>query len=148
MMGLPLMPCHEFPADAPAAFCSFHAMKDPRIVQHLETYIATGRPLLVTDGLAEALSGKVKLDAPNVRILQVNGKPAELLGLPQQRLDDLRAHLLSSQKIQFRAPNKVGLYVFADGSWVIENFNDAPVSAQLDGTRHEIAARGWSCNWK
>ena len=30
MMGMPLVPCHEFPADAPGAFFSIHALKDPR----------------------------------------------------------------------------------------------------------------------
>ena len=28
MLGMPLVPCHEFPADAPAAFFSVHALKD------------------------------------------------------------------------------------------------------------------------
>ena len=28
MLGVPLVPCHEFPADAPAAFFSVHALKD------------------------------------------------------------------------------------------------------------------------
>ena len=29
MLGLPLVPCHEFPTDAQAAFFSIHALKDP-----------------------------------------------------------------------------------------------------------------------
>ena len=29
MLGLPLVPCHEFPVNADAAFFSLHALKDP-----------------------------------------------------------------------------------------------------------------------
>ncbi len=73
MMGLPLAPCHEFPADAKAAFFSVHALKDADFVSKLATFLAAGKTALVTDGLAGQLAGKVNLDAPNVRILPVNG---------------------------------------------------------------------------
>ena len=65
MMGLPLVPCYEFPADAKAAFFSVHALKDPDLATKLSAFIAAGKPVLVTDGLAATLAGKVKLDAEN-----------------------------------------------------------------------------------
>ena len=37
MMGLPLVPCHEFPAEASAGFFSVHALKDPQIAEKLST---------------------------------------------------------------------------------------------------------------
>jgi hypothetical protein len=148
MMGLPLVPCHEFPADAQAAFFSVHALKDPDLAKELSALIAAGKPILVTDGLAKQLTGKVKLDAPNVRVLPVGGDPKSLLKLPQSELDAIRQPLLHPLGRSFRAPNKVALYLFDDGSWVLENFNDQPVTVELDGTSHTVKPRGWSYHWK
>ena len=62
------------------------------------------------------------LDVPQVRILPVKGDPKSLLELPQAELDAVRAAILRPLGHTFRAPNRVALYLFADGSWVIENF--------------------------
>jgi hypothetical protein len=148
MLGLPLDPCHEFPSKAPAAFFSLHALKDPQLVKKLSAFIATGRPVLITDGLAQRLAGQVDLDAANVHRLAVQGDPKSLLQLPQSRLDALRTPLLLPLNTTFSAPNQVGLYLFRDGSRVIENFNDEPVEVRLNGNLIPIAARGWSYQWK
>jgi hypothetical protein len=148
MMGLPLVPCHEFPTDAQAAFLSVHALKDADLGKKLSALIAAGTPVLLTDGLAKQLAGKVKLDAPNVHVLPVGGDPKSLLKLPQAELDALRQPLLRPLGHAFRAPNKVALYLFDDGSWVIENFNDRPVTVELDGTSHTISPRSWIYRWK
>jgi hypothetical protein len=42
----------------------------------------------------------------------------------------------------------MALYLFDDGSWVIENFNAAPAAVKLDGTTHTVPARGWVQHWK
>jgi len=147
MMGLPLVPCHEFPADAQAAFLSIHALKDPKLAEHLSAFIAADKPLLVTDGLATALAGKVKLDAPHIRVLPVKGDPKSLLTLSQAELDAVRQLLLRPFSCRFEAPNRVALYLFEDGSYVIENFNDDRVTVKLDGTCHELGAREWTCHW-
>jgi len=100
--------------------------------------------VLVTDGLAKRLSGQVKLDAPNVQVLAVKGDPKSLLGLGQAELDRLREPLLRPFGRRLESPSRVSLYLFDDGRWVIENFNDQPVSVRLDGATHEVAARGWT----
>jgi hypothetical protein len=148
MMGLPLVPCHEFPDDAKAAFFSVHALKDPKLPEKLSKLIARGVPVLVTDGLAQRLDGRVHLDAPNVRILPVSGKPKSLLELPQGDLDAIRQRLLEPLGRTFKAPNRVAPYPFADGSWVAENFNDRAVTVELDGVGMDIAERGWHYLWK
>ncbi len=180
MMGLPLVPCHDFPTDAKAAFFSVHALKDPDLPKKLAAWIsasgtvisasgtvisasgpvisasgpvisASGTgvpPVLITDGLAKQLKDKVNLDAPNVRILPVGGDPKSLLQLRQQTLDAVRRPLLRPFGRTFRAPNKVALYLFDDGSWVIENFNDQPVTAELDGTSHTVKPRSWIYHWQ
>ncbi len=148
MLGLPLVPCHEFPAPARAAFFSVHALKDAQFVPRLRRFLAAGKPVLLTDGLAQRLRGRLDLDRPHVHVLAVNGSPKSLLELDAAALNPLRAPLLKPWGHAFRAPNRVGLYLFADGSWVIENFNDRPVTVELDGTRREIAARGWRYQMK
>jgi hypothetical protein len=148
MLGLPLVPCHEFPADAPAAFFSVHALKDLDLPGKLTTFIAAGKPVLLTDGLAKGLSSKVNLAAANLRILSVQGDPKSLLELPQADLDTLRAAILRPLGHTFRAPGRVALYLFNDGSWVIENFNDVPITIELDGESQQVSARGWAMQWK
>jgi hypothetical protein len=148
MIGLPLVPCHEFPADAPAAFLPVHAMKDPALADHLAAFAATGRPVLVTDGLATAMGPSPSLARPGVRTLAVKGSPKSLMDLPQAELDVLRAPLLTPLKVSFKAPARVALYLFTDGSWVIENFNDAAAAVEFNGERLTVAPRGWVCRWK
>ncbi|MCH5374440.1 MAG: hypothetical protein JJ992_10705, partial [Planctomycetes bacterium] len=147
MMGLPLVPCHEFPEDARAAFFSIHALKDPNLSDKLSGLIARGVPVLVTDGLAQQLEGRVQLDVPNVHILRVNGDPKSLLTMPQAELDAIRQPLLKPFGRAFKAPNRVALYLFADHSWVVENFADQPASVWLDDVEMEVAARGWRYDW-
>ena len=148
MMGVPLAPSHEFPTEAKAAFFSIHALKDPDLPHKLAAFLAAGKSALVTDGLAKRLAGKVNLDVPLVRILSVNGNPKSLLDLPQAELNSVRAAILRPLGHTFRAPNRVALYVFADGSWVIENFRDEVVNVELDGATHTVLPRGWLLNWK
>jgi len=148
MTGLPLVPCHEFPTDAPAGFFSVHALKDADLVARLSTFIAAGKPALLTDGLAGQLEGKLDLDAPNVRVLPVGGDPKSLLKRPQDDLDATRRLMLRPLGRSFRAPGRVALYLFQDGSWAIENFNGRPVRVELDGQSKEVPPREWICCWK
>ncbi len=148
MLGLPLAPCHTFPADAPAAFFSIHSLKDPDFAARLEPFIASGKPVLLTGGLARRLTGKVRLDKENVQILHVGGQPVSLLGLSQTELDRLREPLLKPLHTEFHAPAEVALYLFKDGSWVVENFGDREAEVALNGRRLRIGAREWALEWK
>jgi len=146
MLGIPLVPCHAFPSDAKAAFFSVHAMKDPAFAQELSAFIASGKPTLLTDGLVARLGGQMRLDAANVQILPVKGNPKSLLAMPQKDADALRRPLVRAIGRDFQAPASVGLYVFDGGVWVIENFNDQPVSVRLDGKDYPLPARQWRVN--
>ena len=148
MLGFPLVPCHEFPTNAPAAFFSLHALKDPGFISELSSFIKERKPVLLTDGLAQRLTNQVALDRPNVHILPVKHEPKSLLQLGQKELDELRVPLLRPFKSSFRAPNGVALYLFRDGSWVVENFNDEPANVELNARPQTVAARGWRYQWK
>ncbi|MBI4663612.1 MAG: hypothetical protein HY735_32830 [Verrucomicrobia bacterium] len=148
MLGLPLAPCHEFPTNAPAAFFSTHALKDSGLIAKLAKFIAAGKPVLLTDGLVKKLGDAVDLNKSSVRILAVKGDPKSLLQLSQKELDDLRRPLLRPFQGSFQAPNQVALYLFQDGSWVVENFSDVPVSAELNGQPIDLSPRAWKHEWK
>jgi hypothetical protein len=148
MLGLPLAPCHEFPARAPAGFFSLHALKEPDLERKLTRFIRAGKPVLLTDGLANRLAGRVPTDAANVQVLRVKGDPKSLLELPAEELASLRAPLLRPFRASFAAPSQVALYLFGDGSWVIENFNDRPVPVVLNGREQSLGARSWAYAWK
>jgi len=148
MMGLPLAPCHEFPSNAAAAFLSASAMADPFLPDELAQFVSTRRPLLLTDGLARRLVGRVNFMATNVYVLNVRAQPDTLLWLPPARLDALRAPLLAALQTTFQAPNRVALYLFTQGGWVVENFNDDPVQVVLNGQPISVSARGWLCHWQ
>lgn len=143
MVGLPLVPCHEFPSDAPAAFFSVHALGDGNFIDELSTFISSGKLVLLTDGLVQRLMGKIELDMPNVNVLHVRNKPKLLLQMQQEELDAIREPLLNPLGVSFRAPNKVALYLFGEGSWVVENFNDRTAEVELNGRQLKIPARGW-----
>jgi hypothetical protein len=100
----------------------------------------------MTDGLANGLGARVNTNVPNVVVLNVSGKPDSLYALPQDQLDELRAHVLKPFKASFRAPNRVALYRFTQGGWVIENFNDEPVDVTLNG-QPELTGRIGCGDW-
>ena len=147
MVGLPLLPCHQFPANAPAAIFPFQACFDPNLHSELTNYIRTGRPVWLTDALSQVIPLGSSLQATNVRVVKLPRPLDYLLIQPQARLDDVRAPLLDALHITFRAPSQVALYLFSPNGWVIENFNNKPVAVVFKGQNLNIPSRGWLCHW-
>jgi hypothetical protein len=139
MLGLPLVPTAEINADAEAAFFPIHALKDPDFAGKLRRMLAAGKPVLITDGLAERLTS-VDLDSENLTILKVGGSPRSLLKLTRQQLKPIRDKMLAPLGMKFDAPNKVALYLIGDGCLIVENFNDEPIDASIEFSR-PVAAR-------
>jgi len=59
----------------------------------------------------------------------------------------MRAPLLRAFNAAFSAPDQVALYLFRPNGWVVENFNNEPVTVRWNGQTLNIAARGWICHW-
>ena len=168
MLGLPLLPCASFPdvsyTGAPlnetlpsAAMFSMHALKDPLLPRKLSAYIASGRTTLVTDHLAKALArqqANVELSVANVHTLTVGESPAAMLDMPQKSFRALRSAMLKGMggganfTLQQAPTNFLSFHPFSDGSWVLENFGNYTISAEVNGVQHEVAARGWQYEWK
>jgi hypothetical protein len=148
MLGLPLVPCHEFPTNARAAFFSVHALKDPDLAAKLDRFVRAGKPVLLTDGLAARLAGQWQQASDRWQILRVKGDPAALLRMSRPELDKLRQPLLRPFQTRFSAPNQTGLYLFGDGSWAVENFHDEEVEISLNGRALTLPGRSWKYEWK
>ena len=131
MLGLPLVPTSEINTNAKAAFFAVHAFKEPDFAGKLKSMLATGKPILVTDGLTKRLAG-INLDDENVTILKVNGNPRSLLDMTRQQLKPIRDKMLTPLGMKFDAPNKVALYLIGDNCLIIENFNDESIEAILE----------------
>jgi hypothetical protein len=71
MLGLPLVPSTEIDTSADAAFFPFQALKDPNLSEKLRKMLSEGKPVLITDGLAERLGNIGKHD--NLMVLPVKG---------------------------------------------------------------------------
>jgi hypothetical protein len=148
MLGIPLYPTFTFPSDHPAAFFSTHALKDPNIVLELSDYFASGRPVLVTDQLAQLLGNQLSFNRPNIFILPVKENPPGLLGNPPANLDMVRNALLKPLGLQFTAPVNCSFFPFSDGSWVVENFENMNIVARVNGAQVNVPSRDWVYQWK
>jgi hypothetical protein len=147
MLGFPLEPYYQFPEESRAAFLSLHSREDPEFRTKASLYIASGRPVLMTAALAETLD-PVLAKAKNVKVLPGNGDPKSLLNLSQPELDSIRDAVLAPFKTKFHAPAQVGLYLFTDGSYVVENFSDREAAVELNGKSLKVPPRGWLARWK
>ena len=148
MLGIPFVTSSQFPTDAPAAFFSVHALHDPTFAQQLDTYLQTGRPTLITDGLAKRLDGRVNLDRQNVHVLPVKGNPKAVCNLPAERIKKIRAAMLRPFNATFDGSARTALYLFDDGSWVAESFHDVPITVTINAQTVRIETNGWAQSWR
>ena len=148
MLGIPFVTCSQFPADAPAAFFSIQALHDPTFARQVDAYLQSGRLALITDGLAKRLDGRVDLDRQNVHVLPVNGDPKKVWALPAERVDAIRTAMLRPFDVRFQGPARTALYLFEDGSWIVESFHDVQIHVAINDQPVEIEAHGWFQSWR
>jgi hypothetical protein len=132
MLGLPLVPGSTVDPDAKAAFFSQHALADPDFNGKLDRMLRAGKPVLITSHLARdhfanpAFAEGRHTEPRNLYVLKVGDEPRDLYSMTREQLDALRKPMLAPFGIEFSAPSRVALYLYADDVVVIENFNDAP----------------------
>jgi hypothetical protein len=132
MLGLPLVPDYKINNNAGSAIFTVHALKEPGFSARLKTFLDSGKPVLITDGLSKLLSDQKLLDYTNLMVLKVGDDPKNLLKMTREELNQIRDKLLTPLGIKFDAPNKVSLYLLASNYFIIENFNDEPVNVTLE----------------
>lgn len=132
MIGLPLVPAHEIDEQARSAIFPVQSLKDPGFSVKLQKLLDSGKPVVITDGLAKRLSDQSLLKNENLTVLKVEGTPRNLLKLTREQLNPIRDKLMAPLGMKFDAPNKVALYLFGDNHYVVENFNNEPVDVTLD----------------
>jgi hypothetical protein len=132
MLGLPLVPANEIDEQAGSAIFPVQSLKEPGFSGKLQKMLDSGKPVVITDGLAKRLSNQGLLNNENLMVLKVQGAPKDLLKLTRENLKPLRDKLMAPMGLKFDAPNKVALYLFGDNYFVVENFNDEPVDVVLD----------------
>lgn len=132
MLGLPLVPDDQINTKASSAIFTVHVLREPGFSGKLQGMLKAGKPVVITDGLAERLSNQALLSDKNLTILKVGKDPKKLLKLSQEELKPLRDKLLAPMGIKFDAPNKISLYLLDNKYVVIENFNDSNVEITLE----------------
>lgn len=132
MLGLPLVPAYEIDEKAKSAIYTVHSLKVPGFSGRLKSYLESGKPALITDGLSKLLSDQKLLEYKNLTILKTGGDPKNLLKMKQEDLTLIRNKLLSPLGVKFDAPNKVSLYLPGGNCFIVENFNDIPVDAIIE----------------
>ena len=131
MLGLPLAPCTQVRADAPAAFLPVQVLKDPEALAGIQKMIAAKTPLLMTRQLADKLPASLRPEGESVQVLEVPKDAWALMDLPAERLRDIRKRILAPLGVEFDAPTRVVLCLFGKDLAVVENFNDKPIEARL-----------------
>ena len=161
MLGLPLVPSTGIDTSADAAFFPFQVLQDPTFSEQLQAMLSEGKPVLITEGLAERLGNIGEYD--NLMVLPVEGDTHSLLELSREELNAIRDKMLAPLGITFDAPGKVGLYLMGDDIMVLENFNDEPVEVtvgtscsmkpqvtfvlpQEESVRHEVTGKKLALN--
>jgi hypothetical protein len=140
MLGLPLVPTATIDTGADAAFFSVHALKDPTFANKLRSMLRADKPVLITDGLAKRMPN-LDLENKNLTVLNVGGKPRNLLKLTRQELKPVRDKLLAPFGMTFDAPNKVALYLIGENELIVENFNDEVIDATLEFSKPVTARK-------
>jgi hypothetical protein len=140
MLGLPLVPASTVDPNAKAAFFSQHALAAPDFIGKLDRMLRADKPVLITSHIAEDLKGNLSAQPKNLHILNVGDEPRDVYKLTREELDVIRKPVLAPFGIEFSAPSRVTLYLYADNLAIIENFNDTPAEIVLS----KKGARGYS----
>ena len=132
MLGLPLVPGHEFAANYGSVIYTTHALKEPGLSGKLSGILASGKQVMITEELAKRLTDQEIRKNKNLMVLKVDQDPKKLLKLTQEELKPVRDMLMAPLGMKLDAPNKVSIYLMGDNTLILENFNDNPVDVTLE----------------
>jgi hypothetical protein len=150
MIGLPVVPASQYPAEAKVAILGVQAAGDPELAAKMKRHLAHGAKLIVTPALARKLGKLPGVEVWNVRTFSEDDytragerllAPTKVawLEMPRAQLDALRNRFLAPLGVKLSAPAGVAYYMFGDAH-CFYNFLDHPVEVVLNGQKVPIAA--------
>ena len=100
--------------------------------------VSAGRPL--TKGVSGfPMILRASYSKGNLYVLTIPDDPGNLYDLPETILNSFRKTLSSDQSIRIEAPAKVALFLYDNGTFIVESFMDEPVTIQIV-TSEDIAS--------
>lgn len=130
MLGLPLVPSEILDPQAQSALLGAQVLKDPQAAEKIAALKKANTPVLITQTLFNQLPDELKADAASFQLLPTaEDKWWDWMKI--ENLDTIRNTVLAPHGVQFTAPSRVALYLFAGTLTGIENFNDQPVTVTL-----------------
>jgi len=121
MVGLPVIPAHEFPGEARVAFFSFHARHDPEFAARARAFLEGGGHAIFTASAAGAAD--IRAEQGNVHVFEPPTDTRRIMELPADEITALRAAALAPLGIALDGPVGVSLYLFGDRKVVLESFS-------------------------
>jgi hypothetical protein len=128
MVGLPVVPVHEFPAHASVALFAADAAHDPRFAQRAADFISRGGAAIFTQPAAAA--AKVQ-ESPKAFVFSPPGNLRLLLDLPADRIAALRRAALAPLGLELEGPTEVALYLLGDRKLALESFRNESAEMRL-----------------
>jgi hypothetical protein len=121
MVGLPVIPAHEFPGEAQVALFSVHARHDPEFAARARAFLEGGGHAIFTASAAG--TADIRAGQGNVHVFEPPGDTRRIMELPAEEITALRAAALAPLGIALDGPVAVSLYLFGDRKVVLESFS-------------------------
>ena len=131
MAGFPVTAAHRFQPSALGFVFGEQVRADAAWRTAWETAVRSGRPVLVSAGLAPDLNVRAQ---GNVMVLPANRNPnvyEALSAMPEAELNALRDRATAGLGLSFHAPYGVGIWLFGSDIVVLQSFRDTPTQCVL-----------------
>jgi hypothetical protein len=130
MLGIPLVPVHEFPESAPVIFLPAQAAADANLLEHVNKARARGAHLIVTTSLLLALPGGNELARIVEAGTNIQSKPirASLISLSgkTQKLEKTNVIIDLESPIEIEAGHGDILCIFGNKQFALLAVNETP----------------------
>ena len=128
MVGLPVVPAHEFPAHASVAVFAADSAHDPRFAGSAADFLSHGGTALFTERAAAVAEPG---ESPAAFVFSPPENLCQFPDLPADQIAALREAALTPLGLQLDGPTGVALYLFGDRKLALENFDDEPAELRL-----------------
>lgn len=129
MIGLPLVPAHEFPMAAPVAMFAHHATHDRDLMGRMYRFLNRGsKPLLMESASAYS---KIGQGVQGAFVFSPPADPREMMAWSIERIQELRRAALQPLGMTLEGPAGTALYLLGARKAALENFTEDPAEMRL-----------------